>query len=158
MTMKHASGLAVCALAGAVLAGAGPAGAQNTSLEPNFGSATLSAGFEPDPHVMNLVAGGDIDASGLADGCVGHISDAPDYRITYTASAGLKLTIRVRSAEDTTLVVNGPAGRWLCNDDAGNGINPGVVYRTPASGVYDIWVGTFGETPAEAQLRITELE
>lgn len=145
-------------LACALVAGSLPAAAQDASLEPNFGTADLSAGFQPDPYVVDLVAGGDIDASRLGGGCVGRITRQPDYRINYTAGSGLQLTIRVRSQEDTTLVVNGPAGRWLCNDDAGNGINPGVVYRSPQSGSYDIWVGTFSDTPADAQLRITELE
>ena len=158
MKMKFYAVSGLAAIAGALAMGPAPAVAQDASLEPNFGSVSLSAGFEPDPYVVDLVAGGDIDASRLGNGCVGKITRQPDFRLQYEATSGLQLTIRVRSREDTTLVVNGPTGRWLCNDDAGNGINPGVVYRTPQSGVYDIWVGTFGDEPAEGQLRITELE
>jgi len=148
-----AGGLAVLAS----VATAGMASAQDASLRPNFGTANLSGGFRPDPHVVNLTAGGDIDASSLGGACAGKITSAPDYRINYQASGGLALTVRVRSQTDTTLVINKPNGQWSCSDDV-SGINPGLVFRNAASGVYDIWVGTYGDEPASGQLRITELE
>ncbi|MDB5422009.1 MAG: peptidase protein [Brevundimonas sp.] len=161
MKPKIYTRLGAGALALAVMASGLPALAQDASLRPNFGSVNLRAGFTPDPMVVRITAGGDRDsndASSLGGQCVGMITDAPDYRINYTAEAGVKLTIRVRSNADTTLVVNGPNGNWYCNDDIGSSTNPGVVYRTPQSGVYDVWVGTYGETPAPAEIRITELE
>ena len=45
-----------------------------------------------------------------------------------------------------------------CNDDTGGSLNPGVTYRTPASGQYDVWVGVFGSDTPTARLRITEME
>ena len=152
--------LGAAVLACVVLTGA-PAMAQDASLQPNFGSVNLRAGFEPDPMVVRMTAGGDInsnDASSLGSECVGMITSAPDYRINYTSEPGVKLTIRIRSQADTTLVVNGPDGGWYCNDDLGSSTNPGVVYRTPRSGVYDVWVGTYDTNPAAAEIRITELE
>ena len=144
----------------AMLAGA-PVLAQDASQDPNFGSISLRAGFTPDPMVVRITAGGTInsnDASSLGGQCVGMITDAPDFRITYAARPGARLTIRIASQADTTLVVNGPNGNWYCNDDLGTSLNPGVIYRTPQSGAYDVWVGTYGTDPAPAEIRITEME
>ena len=140
-----------------VLSAANAAAAQDPSLGPNFGTATLRAGFQPDPHVVEVRAGGDRDASRM-NGCAGMVSAAPDYRVAYTAGSGLALTFRVRSSADTTLVINGPDGRWSCNDDTGGSLNPGVTYRTPSSGQYDVWVGVFGSDTPSARLSITEME
>jgi hypothetical protein len=142
----------------AVVAAAGSVAAQDASLTPNFGETTLRAGFTPDPHDVQMVAGGDIDASSLGSSCVGMITDAPDYRVHYTAESGVKLTFRASASDDVTLVINGPDGRFSCNDDAGSSTNAGIVYRTPRSGQYDVWVGTFGKEPTDTRLRITELE
>ena len=55
------------------------------------------------------------------------------------------------------MIVNGPNGDWVCNDDQ-DGLNPGVVFQNPSSGVYDIWVGSYWEgTDMDAQLFISEL-
>jgi len=153
--------LGAVAVVFATISGGTSAMAQDASLRPNFGTVTLRAGFTPDPQVVRITAGGNInsnDATSLGSQCVGMITDAPDYRINYTAQPGVALTIRVSSSADTTLVVNNPRGEWYCNDDLGSSTNPGVVYRTPLSGTYDVWVGTFGTTPAPAQISITELE
>jgi hypothetical protein len=142
----------------AVTALASAASAQNANLRPNFGSATLRAGFNPDPYVINIVAGGSIDAyreTNLPASCVGKISDAPDYSVSYTAGR-LPLAIRVVSTSDTTLIVNGPDGRWSCDDDSFGDGDPQVVYRSPRSGRYDIWVGTYGNSTANAVLGVTE--
>src|SRR5690242_14731216 len=104
--------------AGAVLAlglAATPARAQDRpdpSLQPNYGTSNLVSGFEPDPFVTNLDAGGDYDASGMGvSGCVGFIARAPDYRINWTAGRNkLPLVFSVQSDADTTLVVNDAEG------------------------------------------------
>ena len=44
-----------------------PAIAQDYSLEPNFGTFSLAAGFNPDPAELAIVAGGTVDASSV--GC-----------------------------------------------------------------------------------------
>jgi len=146
------------ALLAAVLATGAPALAQDASLDPVFGSVDLTAGFQPDPRSIDIVAGGTEDASKLGGACVGMVGDAPDYRLNYTAG-GLPLNIWVYSDVDTTLVVNGPDSRWACNDDGagGNGVNPGLRWANPKSGVYDIWIGRFGTGDgAQARLVFTE--
>ncbi len=131
------------------------------SLQPNYGTTNLVSGFEPDPFVANLDAGGGYDASGLGvRGCVGFIARAPDYRINWTAGqTKLPLVFSVQSDADTTLVVNDAAGNWICDDDSGNGgLNPSITIDNPASGQYDVWVGTFQSGPIQkAALNVSEL-
>ena len=143
-----ASAVALFALGGAALA-------QNFNLPPAYATLNLSAGFAPDPVVVNVVAGGNIDARRLGGNCVGMIANPPDVRLNYRAG-GFPLFLSARSNADTTLVINLPNGQWLCNDDF-QGLNPGVVLQNPPSGQYDIWVGTFGSQTAPAQLLVSEI-
>ncbi|MCS6931437.1 MAG: hypothetical protein NZM27_04420 [Acetobacteraceae bacterium] len=146
---------ALLASAVALFAIAGAAVAQNPNLPPAYATLNLSAGFQPDPVVVNLVAGGNIDARRLGGNCVGMIANPPDVRLNYRSGA-FPLFIGARSAADTTLVINLPNGQWLCNDDF-QGLDPGVVLQNPPSGQYDIWVGTFGGATAPAQLLVSEI-
>jgi len=136
------------------------ASAQDTSAESTYGSAELTGNFLPDPHSVQLQAGGAIDASAI-DGCIGYISNAPDYEISYSDRAEFDLSVFVVSDTDTTLVVNAPSGEWYCNDDfdEAGGTNPGMVFSPPEEGVYDIWVGTYEATDSfpAAELVVTEI-
>ncbi len=147
--------------AGAALAAlsVGAVSAQDFSADPAYGTSNLTSGFSPDPVVVNLESGGPIDASSLGAGCGGFIANAPDYRVNYTAGSFPRLIFSVSSSADTTLVINGPDGRWYCDDDSGvNGLNPAVTFSRPASGQYDVWVGTYGgATLQPAQLNISEV-
>lgn len=132
--------------------------AQNAGLTANFGEVRLNAGFTPDPHRVSLTAGGSIDAysdTNLPAACVGDISDAPDYEVTYSAGS-LPLVFRTRSSTDTTLIINGPDGRWYCDDDSWGDGDAEVRFNKPSSGTYDIWIGTFNGGVAPATLMITE--
>lgn len=137
---------------------AGGAVAQNFNRQPSFGTVNLRANFAPDPFVVNVTAGGTIPAERIGGaGCVGSIADAPDVRLNYSAGQGLPLYLSVRSRADTTLVVNLPNGRWICNDDF-DGVNPGLVFPNPMSGQYDIWVGHYDRgSRVPAQLLISEI-
>jgi hypothetical protein len=132
--------------------------AQDFNADPNYGTVALTAGFQPDPYVVNVQSGGSLDANNLSPDCRGFISNAPDVRLNYTAGQ-YPLIISVNSATDTTLVVNAPDGRWYCSDDEGvNGMNPMVRYNGPQSGRYEIWIGTYGSSSlAPAQLYISEV-
>lgn len=152
------SGRFIAALVcGPVLAAA--AGAQTPSAAPTYGEASLSAGFTPDPYIINLDAGGAINAAAqLGPECPGFIADAPDFDLYYNAGS-LPLIISVSADADTTLVVNAPDGSWYCDDDGGAGGNPRLRFGAPQSGLYDIWVGTYVSGRTErAQLRISELD
>jgi hypothetical protein len=132
--------------------------AQNFGLNPNYGTVALNGGFTPDPYVVNLQSGGNIDASRLSNSCRGFITDAPDVRLNWNPGS-LPLIISVASSADTTLVINGPNGEWYCDDDGGvNGLNPSVRFNNSRGGQYDIWVGTYGNATLQpAQLSISEL-
>jgi len=146
--------------ASVLLAAAVPASApaQDFNARPNYGTVELRTGFEPDPHVTQVQSGGNLDASRIASNCAGFITSAPDLRLVFDAGT-LPLIISVASRSDTTLVVNAPDGRWYCNDDGGvNGLNPALRFNHPASGRYEIWVGTYGHAALQdARLHISEL-
>lgn len=150
----------VVALALAASVAVIPASAQNYNLRPNFGTVNLRTGFPRDPHVVNVRSGGNIDASRASANCRGFISNAPDVRLNFVAGSRLPLIISVNSRADTTLVVNGPDGRWYCDDDGGQqGMNPSLRFNNVQSGRYEIWVGTYGRANdfAPAQVHISEL-
>ena len=140
------------------VAAALPAAAQDFNANPNYGTLNLESGFTPDPRVVPLRAGGDLDAAGINTACRGYITRAPDVRINYTAGS-LPLIISVAADADTTLVINAPDGNWHCDDDGGvNGLNPAVRFNNPRSGRYEIWVGTYQSGATQpAQLHVSEL-
>ena len=126
------------------------------SRPPSFGTINLTAGFADDPRIINVTAGGRLNAATIDSSCVGSVANSPDVRLNYTAGE-LPLIISVGSDSDTTLVVNGPDGRWYCNDDT-NGVNPVVRFNTPGSGQYDIYIGHYQQGRSiPAQLYISEV-
>ena len=122
---------------------------------PTYGSVRLQGGFLPDPHLVNLIAGGSIDLASL--GFVGYVAEAPDFDLFYTPT-NYQLSIYVTEAsEDTVLLINDPAGDWYYSDDADNlGNRPGVLFPHPRAGLYDIWVGTYSGGLSDAVLAISE--
>lgn len=134
-----------------------PANAPDFTLAPNYGEVALTSGFTPDPHQVAVQAGGNYNAYQIPN-CVGWISSAPDYRVSFTAGDNnLPLIFSVQSDSDTTLVVNDASGNWVCNDDT-NGLNPAVTFSAPTSGQYDVWVGTFSEGSTQpSTLSVSEL-
>lgn len=144
------------AVAAAVAVAAPAAEAQDYTLPPNYGGVALTSGFLPDPHTITLTAGGGFRAS-FQNGCAANITQAPDYRLQYSAGS-LPLSIYVRAPADTVLIVNGPDTSWYCVDDY-NGLDPAVYFTNPLSGQYDIWVGTYGSnTIPGARLYISEFQ
>ena len=147
--------LLASAVAAALMAcAATSAAAQNPGAAATSGGMRASAGFTPDPIRVNIYSGGSVDASRLGGACVGMIASAPDYEFTYSAGS-FPLSFGVISNGDTSLVINGPDGRWYCNDDA-QGLNPILTWGRPPSGSYDIWVGAVGGQGASATLLISE--
>ncbi|WP_292054124.1 MULTISPECIES: peptidase S1 [unclassified Brevundimonas] len=134
---------------------AAPAMAQSAHLTATFGEVRLSAGFTPDPYRVNMTAGGHINGAQLPGSCIGNIADAPDFEVNYEAGS-LPLVFRTLSSADTTLIINGPDGRWYCDDDSYGDGDAMVRFSNPKSGIYDIWVGVLGSNTASATLEITE--
>ncbi|WP_199324791.1 hypothetical protein [Phormidium sp. FACHB-1136] len=143
-----------CLKAGTVIAQAWP----NWDGTPLYGEIDLWSGFEPDPYIVDVLAGGstDVNSLSLGPGCTGFITaEQPDFRVQYEAG-NYPLSFLVESAADTTLVINAPDSQWYCNDDF-NGANPMVMFDYPESGQYDIWIGHYSDgSTHEATLEITE--
>jgi hypothetical protein len=134
--------------------------AQDLNGESLNGTVNLSGGFLPDPHVIDIVPGGDTVVEDLGAGCTGYIFAAqPDLKVVLD-SASAQFGIFVNSNIDTTLVVNDPNGGWHCNDDASflTNSNPGLLFESPVDGTYDIWVGTYSDvgTDSTGKLVLTE--
>lgn len=129
------------------------------AMAPNYGEVQLGSGVFADPYVLDLDAGGYVDMQGRIESCRGFITENPDYRIQFTpGEQPAPLIFSVNSDVDTTLVINGPDGRWYCDDDSGvRGANPMLMFDAPGAGQYDIWVGIFGEPGTHpARLVISE--
>ncbi|WP_242912515.1 peptidase S1 [Brevundimonas pishanensis] len=140
----------------AALVTAAPALAQDSSRNPAFGEATLSAGFDNgDPLQRRFRGGGPNDASRLPGSCTGNVGTPPDFRVNYTAG-GRPLIFRSVSTADTTLVINGPDGRWYCDDDSFGDLDAEYRFNSPQSGVYDVWIGVVRMNEADATLVVSE--
>lgn len=125
----------------------------------NFGRRSITPGFVPDPININVVSGGNIDARnlGLGPGCVGFVTRTPDFIFNLTGQSS-NLRLYVTGSGDTTLLVNTGSGRWVCNDDSFNGLNPTVTIPNAPGGQYDVWIGSYSATQqVRGQLHITEL-
>lgn len=141
-----------------------PAFAQDTALNPTFGTINLQSDIANDPNSVYLLAGGDVqqtftDAPSGTE-CRGYFANAPDFRVVFEASGSLPFSITAESYDDPVLLINGPDGRWYCNDDT-FGLDSAVTFPAPLSGTYDIWVGTYGDPQGDypgAFLGFTEME
>ncbi|MEQ9814840.1 MAG: peptidase S1 [Azospirillaceae bacterium] len=132
--------------------------AQNWSLNPSFGTYYLDSGYANDPFIVPITAGGTLAAESLSPQCRGSIANRPDVRIMYRASGALPLQFYVRSAYDTTLIVNAPDGSWWCNDDT-DGFDPAIFFSRPLSGQYDIWIGSYNRgSGLPASLYVSEFQ
>ncbi|CAN5698560.1 hypothetical protein BH23GEM8_BH23GEM8_14550 [soil metagenome] len=144
-------------MAGVVATTGSEVSAQDPSATPHFGTLNLSAGFTPDPVVRRVSGGGSVRTT--QGGCTAHVSSAPDLDLNYQAGSH-PLTITASSGSDVLLLINTPDGRWLCDDDSGDGTNARITISQPLSGNYNIWVGTYrrldGNLP-EAHVHISEL-
>ena len=142
----------------AVLAVALPVVAQNYNRNPSFGDIPAQRRLPArSVHDQTSAPAGDWPASRLSPQCVGSIADAPDVRINYTAGQ-FPLSFTVRSGSDTTLVVNDPSGAWYCDDDSAGNLDPRVLFTSPRSGQYDVWIGHYeGGSGVRAQLLVSEL-
>lgn len=128
--------------------------------QANFGVHALRPGFLPDPRVINVVSGGNIDARalGLGPGCVGWVTARPDAIVRLTGTSS-RLRFFVTAPGDTTLLVNTAGGRWICNDDSYGGTNPTVDVPNAGAGQYDVWIGSYQSgQQVRGQLQITELD
>jgi len=127
--------------------GGGSGSSLDPGMTPNYGEIQLSAGFSNDPHEITVTSGGEVDvwSQNLGQGCLGHTTIAPDYRLYWSGSTNrLRIFFNANSG-DTTLVIQTPSGNWLCNDDGPTSYDPLIDISHPASGQYNIWVGSYSD-------------
>lgn len=123
-----------------------------------YGEIILRSGFTPDPHTIEMTAGGTLLASTMDSSCQGYVAMAPDYEVTYRDAGNFPLTFTFTGKGDTTLMINAPDGSWYCDDDSGGNNNPRVVFRDAMDGVYDIWVGSYDSQMVPGTLSISEIQ
>jgi hypothetical protein len=156
---KLAAVLGAFAIAAAVVVASNSAFAQLIigGQSSNFGRGQLNGGFMPDPFMVQIVSGGNMQAASVGNGCRGWVTNQPDYILNYFSPASF-LRFYFVGGGDTTLVVNDAAGQWRCNDDSWGSLNPTVDIAGPPQGQYDIWIGSYrsGEN-VRGTLHVTEL-
>jgi len=157
MMMRLAAGVA------ALFITAAAAQAQCPEVGTPAKQFTITEGFPIDPNVHNVTAGGNLDLGKCTSvPGSGWVTKLPDFVVNYkTKNAGASaftLTFRIESSADTVLLINGPNGKWLYNDDGGKRLNAKLSFQNASPGRYDIWVGTYTNRLAKAKLVTTELE
>jgi len=140
--MRFANISAAFVFLGTGLASIGAAQSQDNSEPATYGDYAISAVGQS--HQVEIVAGGETDASELGGACSGQIANAPDVQLDFESS-GAPLSFRVQSDFDSTLAINSATGDWLCDDDSAGGLNALVEIANPVSGTYDIWIGALDE-------------
>ncbi len=120
-----------------------PAATLNFSLPPGSGVTSRTSGFVPDPAAFSMAGGGPVNVSYLGGGCSGYTTSAPNLRVNYTAGAFPLLRFYFTGVADSTMVINTPGGSYICVDDSFGTLNPTIDFNSPASGAYDIWIGSF---------------
>lgn len=115
----------------------------DSSLESNYGVFPIDPGFLPDPYIISMWSGGDVNASqlNLGPGCAGNVTSQPDLVIDW-GSASHNMHLFFVGMDDTTMIVELPDGSYLCNDDT-VGTDPSVNIPNPEAGNYSIWIGTY---------------
>ncbi|MDO8909214.1 MAG: serine protease [Pseudohongiella sp.] len=146
---------------GTVLPEIGQASELDWTQDPYFGSINLRAGFVPDPHKVEVTAGGSVDVANGTYGseCRGYASSAPDFQLNWDGGGNrLQVYFVAEDGSDATLILNTPDANWLCNDDAPGTLNPGITISSPGNGRYDVWVGAYSRGEyISGDLYITEL-
>jgi len=99
----------------------------------------------PDPFSVGVTAGGPASVGYLGGGCYGFATTAPSFSVNYTSGAFPLLRFYFIGSGDTTMIINGPSGTYVCVDDSFGTLNPTIDFNSPSSGRYDIWVGTYAE-------------
>ncbi|MEZ4584327.1 MAG: hypothetical protein R3A10_22305 [Caldilineaceae bacterium] len=106
-------------------------------------SLDLAAGFPLDPFLVSVNGGGSVDASQFGEGCTGFVNEAPTVSLNWEGETDF-VEAFFYSASDPVMVVQTPAGDYLCSDDANEMLlDPVIEMAQPANGRYNIWVGSY---------------
>jgi hypothetical protein len=166
--VRSGAGAAVVVFAGLVLLFGGGGGDLETmtqawdeaELEADAGPGTatvrLTYGFLPDPHEVDVVAGG--PATPDQPGCThGFVPTYPSVNFEYAGVESQPLFFAVND-RNATIHMNLPDGSWVCNDPSFAPYDPLVVVPNALSGTYHIWVGAVDRRQVGATLFISEID
>ncbi len=143
MTRGRLGRLAVMsALAAGVLGGSLISVAE--AQQPLYGFVNLRQGFMPDPHIMNGMMGGTIQASQFSSSCRGTVNPQPSH-VVRSQTGFRNIRFVVAGQGDSTLMVMLPNGQVLCDDDGGEGLNPLIQTASPPGDIR-IWVGVYSQS------------
>lgn len=107
------------------------------------------------PNSYSVVAGGSESLRGCGWNNTGYVISRPDFEFQIDGLHQYgRLEIRAIGQCDTVLLVNDAQGNWYFDDDSYGNLNPAINLYRPASGVYDIWVGTYGPNTCNATLQM----
>ena len=107
------------------------------------------------PNSYSVAAGGQASLSSCGFNGTGYVISQPDFEFQLSGMESYgRLNLRVDSSCDSVLLVNDAAGNWHFNDDSNGNLDPSIDIRSPASGVYDIWVGTYNGDICNATLTL----
>jgi len=110
-----------------------------TSLQSGFGASqrwsVRAGGLDAVPSDLvgpsdEMYCGGFVDAA------------RPTARVRYSGQGRLTTYVTAPDA-DPVLVVRTPDGRWLCDDDSGEGLNSAISVADAPAGEYAVWAGSF---------------
>ncbi|MCC6614535.1 MAG: hypothetical protein IT320_13730 [Anaerolineae bacterium] len=123
----------------------------DAAAAPTQGSLDLGADFDPDPLTLPMSAGGPFDLVAANPGletqahCVGFYNDAPNaiFRLNVPLTYIRLFFVADEASADATMVLRAPDGRWYCNDDSYNAVNPTLNVIGAPGGTYQLWLGSF---------------
>ena len=91
--------------------------------------------------VFTVQAGGPVWGLEFSTECMGFFAAEPS--ILVDATAGQSFGVYAVSEQDTTLAIQTPSGRFICNDDAFDSSNPALSITATETGIYSISAGSF---------------
>lgn len=148
--MKKLLAAAFALLATAGIASACPAW-QNTGVQTGYvtGQDLWS------PNHYSVIAGGSQSLRNCGWDHSGHVISRPDFEFQIGGLESYNhLQLRVNGSCDTVLMVHAPNGQWYFNDDGWGNLHPLLNVTHPRSGIYNIWVGTYGTHTCGATLEM----
>lgn len=135
-------------------------------IAPRRGSDTQRVAFSatrfvgPPPQVSAYAEGVYRLADELGSACRGYVGREPSVQLQHRATSA-PLTMRITNGEKSlgrahVFAVNDPDGGWHCSHSRDAQGLPFIQFRTPVSGVYDVWIGT--EEPTRRSKVVLQIE
>jgi hypothetical protein len=108
---------------------------------PSYGQTTAMGGQR---QTLRGIAGGQVSLSGVNGSCRGYAQPNPSHVIMVPPGV-TSVQLAGRSGIDTTLMVQMPDGRVMCDDDGGGYPNPRLdIPAVP--GQWRVWVGAYSSS------------